>query len=823
VAAAAVVGPGTAISTAEQQTRSKQASSDVDASQGAAKTSAVSDGTKQACDGHGASQAAGGATHVGIFSGGSAGSLDLQALEKPLEQQELTVSAWVFVEPPTSTEVMSIHTIISNKESGCEADSGHYGFAIFVNEWNTNSEQLYLSWGNEISGCEELATEPHTLKPGKWTHIAAVFDTDGAVVLYIGGQLMAHSRRDIGRKRIIGNTTPLQRKLNTAAPLRIGAHADKTHPFRGSIAKVTLWHKALTEEQVNLQMRCSETPSLPPPYLAVAFKAEGPVLAPTGSASLSFASLPRKGQFVTVPANQIDNAGSLKRQRSISLPSRVDERPFATLDTAARTGSEGWPLPWLSKKSRPTISAEARNASDAEARVRVEHVRGVFKRAWNAYRKYAWGADELKPVSNRSHDWLHLGATMIDCLDNLWLFGMHEEFKEAQIWVATRWNVRRANGISMFETVIRILGGLLSAYELSGEAIFLAKAQEVADHMMYAFDMNAKTGLPCTTISFTGSKVCNFPSWTGHSAILAEYGTIQLEFKYLAHHTGHKKYWEVAERPMRLVHRLTKPHGLFPTFINPVSGTWSTQKITFGALADSFYEYLIKQWLITNKKETYLRQMFDDAMFGMAKLLVQKSTPSGLVYIADWTGSSLTHKMDHLACFAAAMLVVGAQDGHKYDGEYMALAEALGDTCYEMYAHTATGLSPEFVQFAAGSDMMTPRSASYNIGRPEAVESFWVLWYYTRDPKWRNMGWEVFKAFERHAATGSGWTALPDVENPKRKRDDKMESFVLAETMKYLFLLFDVEDSVPLEKYVMNTEAHPLGRFESMSTEPAVT
>jgi len=439
-----------------------------------------------------------------------------------------------------------------------------------------------------------------------------------------------------------------------------------------------------------------------------------------------------------------------------------------------------------------------------------------MKRAWASYRKYAWGKDELKPVSNKSHDWLHLGATLIDCLDNLWLMDMKAEFREAQEWVATM-DISHAHGISMFETVIRIFGGLLSAFELSREPVFLGKAREVADHMMYAFDVNKNTGIPCTTISFTNKHSCAYPAWAGSSAILAEYGTIQLEFKYLAHHTGEYKYWAVAERPMRLVEGLEKPHGLFPTFINPVSGRWSSQKFTFGALADSFYEYLVKQWLITNKQETYLRKMFDDAMLGMARLLVQRSSPSGLVYIADWTGSSLTHKMDHLACFAGAMLAIGAQDGGRYDAEYMALAEAIGDTCFEMYAHTATGLSPEFVNFQAGRDMVTPRSACFNIGRPEAVETFFVLYYYTRDPKWRNMGWEVFKAFEKHAATPSGWTALPDVESPGRKRDDKMESFVLAETVKYLFLLFAVDDPVPLEKYVFNTEAHPLGRFPPMS------
>ena len=185
------------------------------------------------------------------------------------------------------------------------------------------------------------------------------------------------------------------------------------------------------------------------------------------------------------------------------------------------------------------------------------------------------------------------------------------------------------------------------------------------------------------------------------------------------------------------------------------------------------------------------------------------------VYIADWTGAVLDHKMDHLACFAAGMLMIGAQDGHRFAGEYVALAGALTETCNVMYTHTKSGLSPEYVRFNGGRDMTTPRNAAYNIGRPEAIEAMFYMHYYTRDPKWREMGWKIFEAFEKHAATHSGWATVSDVENPARK-DDKMESFVLAETMKYMYLLFDADDTINLDKYVINTEAHPLGRFDVM-------
>ena len=154
--------------------------------------------------------------------------------------------------------------------------------------------------------------------------------------------------------------------------------------------------------------------------------------------------------------------------------SPVEDRPRFKLAREAGMGvvdggaaQPGWPLPWLPARKMKPIDPVAVNASDALAYShRREAVRNVMRRAWAAYRKHAWGADEIKPVSNRSHDWLRLGATLVDCLDNLWIMGMRQEFAEAREWVATSLHFR-ASSVSMFETIIRILGGLLSAFELS--------------------------------------------------------------------------------------------------------------------------------------------------------------------------------------------------------------------------------------------------------------------------------------------------------------------------------------------------------------------
>jgi len=762
--------------------------------------------------------------HVGSFNGVQ--WLELLPKEEELESHEMSLSAWVKWDGPEGGEVASMQTLVASKASGCDANEDHYGLALFVNEWNTNSGQLYLSWGNAQSGCEELATAPNTLPPETWAHVVAIFGGGGAR-LFINGVLAADTAQPaLGKKRMVGalSATGNGRPLPLRRSLRVGAHADKTHPLSGVLDELEIWHEMLEPADIG-RLLCGGKAAAElhaRALVLLSFEAKAPPpetglgLEPRPDAREQRVGL-RVGAGMQAPSRirlrEASAAARLARHKK-KLASGLSGSSFD--DAPAHNVPKGeWPLEWVTAEewlNREKPTAEQINASDALALVRREHVRNVFKRAWRSYEKYAWGMDELKPMSNRSHNWLGLGATLVDCLDNLWIFGMKEEFKRAQEWVEQHLHFDKAAGISMFETVIRILGGLLSAFELSRERVFLKKAQELADRLLYAFSKH-QTGLPCTTVSLNGRGQCQFPSWAGSAAVLAEYGTMQLEFKYLAYHTGERKYWDAVEKPIKLVQKLHHPKGLYPTFINPNTGTWSSPKLTFGALADSFYEYLVKQWLLTGKTEGWLRDMWDETMLGMAGGLVQRSTPSGLAYIADWTGSAHQHKMDHLACFAPAMLAFGAQDGRKHDAQYMALAARICETCMSMYTGTRTGLAPEYVTFAKGKDMQVPRGGAFNIGRPETAESLYVMWYYTRDPKYREWGWQIFEAFEKHAFTYSGWCSKPDVDNPARKCDDKMESFVLAETMKYLFLLFDVDYPVPLEKYVLNTEAHPLGKI----------
>jgi Glycosyl hydrolase family 47 len=137
-----------------------------------------------------------------------------------------------------------------------------------------------------------------------------------------------------------------------------------------------------------------------------------------------------------------------------------------------------------------------------------------------------------------------------------------------------------------------------------------------------------------------------------------------------------------------------------------------------------------------------------------------------------------------------------------------------------MYARMKTGISPEFVQFYEGKDFEPGRGAPHYLLRPEAVESFFVLYHLTGDPVYREWGWEVFQALERYCRTDGGYGGLRDVRRTSQTPDDKMESFFLAETLKYLYLLFDPETPIDLlHRHVFNTEAHPVRTFNAMDED----
>jgi mannosyl-oligosaccharide alpha-1,2-mannosidase len=298
--------------------------------------------------------------------------------------------------------------------------------------------------------------------------------------------------------------------------------------------------------------------------------------------------------------------------------------------------------------------------SDDLARSRRYHVKKAMQHAWQNYEKYAFGADEIKPESlTSSSTWGKLGITLVDSLDTLWLMNMKEEFYRARDWCRDFLNHNQDTDVSVFETTIRSLGGLLSAYDWSQDEVFLNQAKDLGARLIKSYD--SESGIPFGRVNLKTGKTSNL-AWSPMDAILAEFGTQQVEFRVLTKLSGLPEYKVKSERVFQIMRDMKPNNALYPYFISNHAdkANFSNDKLTFGAMADSFYEYMLKIWLQGGKTEQLYRDMYDESMQGMFDELLSVSSPSNLVFIADKDMGRMDTKQDHLVCFMGGLLALGA-------------------------------------------------------------------------------------------------------------------------------------------------------------------
>ncbi|KAF9467017.1 glycoside hydrolase family 47 protein [Collybia nuda] len=509
--------------------------------------------------------------------------------------------------------------------------------------------------------------------------------------------------------------------------------------------------------------------------------------------------------------------------------------------------------------TRPHVEDEGKQsqkltfAADVERR---DAVVAAFKHAWLAYERDAMGDDEYHPISGKGTNLTKsggIGYTVIDSIDTMQIMGLDEEYTRAREWVANKLSFDRDDSFNTFETTIRVLGGLLSAYHLSsGDSLYLERATELADRMLPVFD--TPSGLPMPNVNLAkrqGVEDSNSPNVIS----TAEAATLQLEFRYLSHLTDNEEYWEKVEAVMKMIRAAKLPSALVPIYMGSKSGQFLLSEIRLGSRGDSYYEYLLKQYLQTNQTEPIYREMYEDAMGGISEHLVQKSLRRGLTYTAELVpqrgrtgqiGWHLVPKQDHLVCFLGGSLMLGATTtGTLGDGVSIPPAEdelseigdrdwktgsEILDTCIDTYKGTATGLSPEIVHFRTADDDLGPIGSDWYIRgtgeteappydaryilRPETVESLFIAFRLTGDDRYRQIGWDIFQSINEYCRVETGgFASILNVHDKNSKLEDRMETFMMSETLKYLYLLFSDASVLPLDEYVFNTEAHPLPIF----------
>lgn len=466
---------------------------------------------------------------------------------------------------------------------------------------------------------------------------------------------------------------------------------------------------------------------------------------------------------------------------------------------------------------------------DNDIRMKREKIKEMMKHAWDNYRTYGWGHNELRPIAKKGHSTnifgsSQMGATIVDALDTLYIMGLHDEFRDGQKWIKESLDFSVNSEVSVFEVNIRFIGGLLAAYYLSGEEIFKIKAVQLAEKLLPAF--NTPTGIPWAMVNLKSGVGRNWGWASAGSSILAEFGTLHMEFVHLSYLTGDPVYYKKVMHIRKLLQKMDRPNGLYPNYLNPRTGRWGQYHTSVGGLGDSFYEYLLKAWLMSDKTDIEARNMYDDAIEAIEKHLIKKSR-GGLTFIGEWKNGHLEKKMGHLACFAGGMFALGADGSRNKAGHYLELGAEIARTCHESYDRTALKLGPESFKFDGAVEAVAVRQAEkYYILRPEVIETYWYLWRFTHDPRYRQWGWEAALAIEKYCRVSGGFSGVKDVYSSTPAHDDVQQSFFLAETLKYLYLLFSGDDLLPLDHWVFNTEAHPLPVLHlantTLSGNPAV-
>ncbi|KAK5920574.1 hypothetical protein CgunFtcFv8_024371 [Champsocephalus gunnari] len=319
------------------------------------------------------------------------------------------------------------------------------------------------------------------------------------------------------------------------------------------------------------------------------------------------------------------------------------------------------------------------------------------------------------------------------------------------------------------------------------------------------------TGIPWAMVNLKSGVGRNWGWASAGSSILAEFGTLHMEFVHLTYLTGNPAYYQKVMHIRKLLAKMDRPNGLYPNYLNPRTGRWGQHHTSVGGLGDSFYEYLLKAWLMSDKTDTEARKTYDEAIEAIERHLIRKSN-GGLTFIGEWKNGHLERKMGHLACFAGGMFALGA-DGSPDDkaGHYLQLGAEIAHTCHESYDRTVLKLGPEAFKFDSGLEAVAVRqNEKYYILRPEVIETYWYMWRFTHDPKYRQWGWEAAQAIDKYCRVSGGFSGVKDVYSSNPTYDDVQQSFFLAETLKYLYLLFSSDDLMPFDSWVFNTEAHPL-------------
>lgn len=418
-----------------------------------------------------------------------------------------------------------------------------------------------------------------------------------------------------------------------------------------------------------------------------------------------------------------------------------------------------------------------------------EDVRAQMAWAWAAYKDRCFGADQVKPVSGGSEPFFFpkgppMGLSIVEALDTLYLMGLDREVEDGVRWIADNLHFDIDSEVQVFETGIRMVGGLLSAWCATHDKKLLTLAKDLTDRLSPAFT-KSPTGMPYRFVNLKTGAVRDPESYP------AEIGTYIAEWGTLSKATGDKRYFDMAKRAMKALFDRRSKIDLVADTIDVETGQWKSRRASIGPPTDSYFEYLWDGW-----------QLFGDADFRHWYETHTAAIVKHQAAIVDdrlWfpqvdfeTGVLLDHHQSELASFYAGLLTQGGDS-------------ARGKAYLASWADVQTkyGVLPEGYDFEkAAPDRVT------NELRPEFVDSCLNLFLLEPDDRWRELArahWENMKSSSRAAY---GFTIIDDITAKPMKQGDLCPGYWWSEQMKYYYLLFADCSRFDYKKNYLSTEGN---------------
>ena len=421
-------------------------------------------------------------------------------------------------------------------------------------------------------------------------------------------------------------------------------------------------------------------------------------------------------------------------------------------------------------------------------RALAEDIRREMRWAWSQYREHAWGKDQIKPLSGgyesfplKNH---HLGLSLIEALDTLWIMGLDDDFRDGVDWVKRNLDFDVDGEVSVFETAIRLVGGLLSAFHASGDPVLLAKARDCADRLMPSFAASP-LGIPHRFVNLRTGALRD------RATNPAETGTFLPEFGFLSRATGDDRYRAAAKRAQVAMFERRSKIGLLADTMDCMTGEWKSRRATIGPPSDSYYEYLWDGWDLLGDRDC-LR------MYRACTAAILKHQPrriGGRLWFVDVdfeTGRQINSDQDELASFYGGLLAQGG--AHGYGAAY---------TRSWASVQKRYGVLPEEYDPATGKVLSATNSL-----RPELADAAFNLWLLDRREEWRMLVRDHYLAMKRWNKARYGYADLADVT--KKTQSDDCPGYWWSEQMKYYYLIFSDTPRVDYRRLYLSTEGNAL-------------